>query len=245
MLAHGCLCDPRRRLEGGVVAGHSVGGIDRRAVSGGLRRCLGAIDRRKGSDKNALVNNVNGAQISPPVSASSIRIRSASLGGLVPGSIYSLTAEELASDIQRLLLLYRDNEIHEAVLRQVLKGACWWISNSQGKKDACDLWSEKALALRNASSSWQGLGLVHEHVIPRNVIEEQILALETPSVTDITELLLRSRVCVVTAEEDKCLREKGLRQRLPSGTSLADGGVARYLECGIKFSEVPYRAGTP
>jgi len=161
----------------------------------------------------------------------------------VSTSIYSLKAEELASDIRILLELHHEKKIHEAVLRQVLKGACWWISNNQGKKDSCDLWSKKALALRRANDSWEELGLVHEHIIPRNVIEEEILALRgRPTVDQITALLLHSRVCVVTAEEDKCLREKGLRQKLPSATSLTAGGSARYVECGIEISEVPFGA---
>lgn len=159
----------------------------------------------------------------------------------MPKSIYKLSAKDLAPDIQLLLLLLKAQRLQEAVVRQVLKGACWWVANAQGRKDACDLWSKKAIELRASQESWDGIGLVHEHMVPRNVIEEEILALSNPTVEQIEKVLSRSRVCVVTADEDKQLREAKLGASLPDGASSSSGGVPRYQVAGIELSEVPFK----
>jgi len=157
-------------------------------------------------------------------------------------SIYKLTADELAPDILLLLVLHRTGKLREAIVRQAIKGACWWISNGQGMGDFCDLWSTDALALRNQKNSWHGLDLVHEHIVPRNVIEETIMQLEDLSVEKIAELLKHSRVCIVTAMEDSRLREKGLQRKLPEGSDLQGGGSDRYALAGITLAAVSYTA---
>jgi hypothetical protein len=152
-------------------------------------------------------------------------------------SVYRLDAEQLAPDIALLLRLFREGQLHEAVVRQVLKGACWWVSNAQGRRDACDLWSKAALERRRANAGWNGIGFVHEHLIPRNVIEDAILALEHPTADAIKRLLALSRVCVVTPEEDEKLRKLGLRDRLPGDADLADALLERYHVAGIELSD--------
>jgi hypothetical protein len=149
-------------------------------------------------------------------------------------SIYKLSAGDLAPDIFLLLVLHRTRKLHEAIVRQAIKGACWWISNAQGKSDSCNLWSKAALALRNGNPSRQGLGLIHEHIIPRSVIEDSIMQLDEPSVGKIAELLKCSRVCIVTADEDSRLRKKGLQRRLPKGSTPQDGDNGRYRLAGIE-----------
>lgn len=161
----------------------------------------------------------------------------------MPRSIFSLSAKELAPDILILLNLYKETKLHEAVVRQVLKGACWWVSNAQGRRDACDLWSKEALKLREGNDAWHGLGLVHEHMIPRNVIEDEILALPNPTVEQIEELLKLSRVCVVTEAEDERLRDLKLGSRLPNGERTTSGGKERYQLAGIELSEIPFTSG--
>jgi hypothetical protein len=156
-------------------------------------------------------------------------------------SIYKLTADELAPDILELIVLHREGKLHEAIVRQALKGACWWVSNNQGKNDSCSLWSTKALALRNANDSWKGLGLIHEHIIPRNIIEEEIMKLVEPSVEKIANFLKLSQVCVVTKDEDESLCKAGLQRKVPGDVPLPDGGNKRYFIAGIEFSEVPYQ----
>jgi hypothetical protein len=160
----------------------------------------------------------------------------------VPKSIYSLSAQELAPDIRALLLLYRKGELREAVVRQVLKGACWWVSNAQGRKDSCDSWSKAALEARKGAPEWGGLGLIHEHIVPRSVIEESIIGLKEPSVERIAELLSFSRICVVTPEEDESLRKAGLGSVLPAGVGLSEAELTRrHKEVGIEWADEAFR----
>lgn len=156
----------------------------------------------------------------------------------MPKSIYKLSPKDLAPDILLLLTLRNEGRLQEAVVRQVIKGACWWIANSQGRRDACDLWSKEARRLRKTSKTWDGLGLVHEHIVPRSVIEEEIITLDDPTLERIEELLRLSRVCVVTRDEDRRLREANLGARLPSGSSISEGGALRYQLVGIEVEEV-------
>ncbi|MBX3627979.1 MAG: hypothetical protein KF892_23420 [Rhizobacter sp.] len=155
-------------------------------------------------------------------------------------SIYKLTAEQLAPDILLLLELYREKKLQEAIVRQALRGACWWGSNARNRNDACNLWSKKALALRQANSSWGGIGLIHEHIVPRSVIEEAIINLEHPTEQEVGALLKLSRVCVVTPDEDATLRKLGLRDSIPEADTLYEGGVRRYVLGGIELSEVSF-----
>lgn len=153
-------------------------------------------------------------------------------------SIYALSAKQLAKDICRLLTMHRHGDLNEAIVRQVLKGACWWVANAQGRKDACDCWSKAARLVRNAANGWDGLGLIHEHIFPRKVIQEAIFTLVEPTEARIEELLLLSRVCVVTAGEDERLRAAGLTSSLPDGAALQiEDLMKRYDAVGIEFAD--------
>lgn len=155
-------------------------------------------------------------------------------------SIYTLTAKELARDISTLLYLYREGKLHEAVVRQAIKGACWWVSNAQGKKDDCDLWSEKALSLRQASSDWDKLGLIHEHIVPRKYIQNRLISLEDPTEPNVERLLSLSQVCVVAPDEDEMLRKHGYRDK-PMTNDSGDLNIeGRYQAVGIRIANKPF-----
>jgi hypothetical protein len=158
----------------------------------------------------------------------------------MPNSIYNLTAKELARDISTLLYLYRKGKLHEAVVRQAIKGACWWVSNGQGKKDDCDLWSEKALSLRQANSKWDKLGLVHEHIVPRKYIQNRLMCLEDPTESNVERLLSLSQVCVVAPDEDQMLRKKGYRDKPITNDSGELNIEGRYHAVGIQIAKKPF-----
>ena len=141
---------------------------------------------------------------------------------------------ELAENILLLIRLHRENKLHERVVRQVIKGACWWVSNKQGKKDKCALWSKAARQIRIEREVWDAqLGLIHEHLVPRNVIEEQIMNLNLPTADAVGFLLALSTVCVVTKEEDEALRKDGLRNNMTAQWKPGDDLFARYKAVGI------------
>lgn len=98
--------------------------------------------------------------------------------------------DELSANVALVLCLWHEQQLHLAVARQVVKGACWWVSNALGKHDNCPHWSKAAAAKRATSNSWStDHQLVHEHVIPRKYIEGKILSLETPSAENVKALL--------------------------------------------------------
>lgn len=79
-------------------------------------------------------------------------------------------------------------------------------------------------------------GLRHEHSIPRNIIEKEILNLKEKNSQSIFEILDRKAYSVIiTADEDRKLQEKGLVKRMPEDCRDASDVFARYKATGIEI----------
>lgn len=78
-------------------------------------------------------------------------------------------------------------------------------------------WSKDAVVLFNSRDKDRTKGLIFEHVVPLNVIKQQILQLfEKDATVDevVTFLDANLLVCVITQEEDKKLSEYGYKTKL-------------------------------
>ena len=95
--------------------------------------------------------------------------------------------------------------------------------------DGCRWWTKAAQASRTAPRQ-----LRHEHVVPRRVIIESLLALDSATYDIVRERLERWCIAaVVSKEEDQRLCAAGLNHRMPidwDGTDV----WARYRVAGIQ-----------
>lgn len=144
--------------------------------------------------------------------------------------------KELSENVQLVLQLWREQKLHKAIVLDVVKGACWWVSDDAGKYDDCRNWSLEAERIRGSSVTWQSKHrLVHEHIIPKKFIASQLLSLPNPTVEQVAELLRLSTVCIVSPDEDLLFGKHKLRQTMPKNWSLGDDIWARYKVVDIKW----------
>ncbi|MDE6773737.1 MAG: hypothetical protein K2J14_03840 [Treponemataceae bacterium] len=94
-------------------------------------------------------------------------------------------------------------------------------------------------------------GLTHEHTIPTSVIVEHLASLdkELLTVEYLTDFIEKvSGLALITDEEDDALNDNGLRNKLPSGTTLdailqgKKPHSARYDAAGIKMADTNHGA---
>lgn len=126
-----------------------------------------------------------------------------------------------------------------AVIDQAL--ALW--SAHEGKLEGCRYWTRDAIFARREHLRYNGSGLpiqlvhqlVHEHIVPRNVIRTALLALPSPTATDIHALLDRYCVAaVITRPQDARLTALGLRSAMPHGWRFGNRW-ARYSHAAIEI----------
>jgi|CXWL01.1.fsa_nt_gi hypothetical protein len=134
------------------------------------------------------------------------------------------TKSEICADVSAVL----KSTLHYGTKFAVLDDVVWVWSEFEGKRDGCRFWSELA---RRAIPSTK---LIHEHVVPQNVIIRRLLSLRQPSAASVKRVL--NRFCigvVVTHDEDRKLTRLGLRAKMPNDW---DGKTpwARYSAANIK-----------
>lgn len=156
---------------------------------------------------------------------------------------------QLAHDVALVLRLGWKGALHPTTVKQVLKAACWWASDTAGKHDACLHWSVDA-AERRASwldcprgGAWPSdHGIVHEHVAPRGRIEHDLFHIPDPTVQAVTYLLDFSMVCLVTEDEDRRFGEYHTKDSMPNGWTINDDKWARYELAKIDRHQGPHPA---
>lgn len=126
-----------------------------------------------------------------------------------------------------------------AVIDQAL--ALW--SAYEGKHEGCRYWTKEAIFARREHLRYDGSGLkipsehqlIHEHIVPRNIIRDVLLELQSPSALDVNELLEQYCVgAVITKLQDARLTEMGLRSSMPRGWRF--GNIwARYIATGFEI----------
>ena len=121
-----------------------------------------------------------------------------------------------------------------AVLDQII----WVWSEFDGKHDGCRFWSNEAL-----QSGSKRAGLIHEHLVPRNIIRSKIFALEMPDMHSIKCILEGTCIgVVVTKTEDDRLREFKLNKAMPDGWDGKDVW-ARYRKANIPVMDMRNKKG--
>lgn len=96
-----------------------------------------------------------------------------------------------------------------------ISGSIWAWTERNGKF-GCELWSEEALKIYekyDGKFSKMKKYLTHEHIIPRNIVEKNLLSCDG-SLESIKSIILKTQAAVITREEDKLVSGK-LRSRMP------------------------------
>ena len=139
------------------------------------------------------------------------------------------TKEQIVADIVVMLKANITYGTRYAVLADV----AWVWSEYHGKYGGCRYWSKRALGMKDNTKT-----LCHEHIVPKKVIIDKILALKSPTKPKVNEILERYCIgCVVTRDEDKKLIKAGLRSAMPGNWDGVDPW-ARYKNVGIKVVEL-------
>ena len=141
------------------------------------------------------------------------------------------TKDEICGDLAFVLAC---EELHIGTRLCVVDQVFWVWSEWDGKHRGCKLWSAKAreVAEQVGKGPLRGI-LIHEHLVPKKLIREKLLALPSPSAVEIRILLDAWCIgVVVTKEEDKRLNDCGLGSSMPRDWDGKDVW-ARYTMAGI------------
>jgi hypothetical protein len=135
------------------------------------------------------------------------------------------TKEEICHDLSYILL---DSHLHTGTKLAVVDQIFWVWTEFEGKYKGCNFWSKEAI-----SSNLKDKGLVHEHLVPRKIVREQLLALPDKNPDAIRSFLDNILIgVVVTKGEDDELNKLGLRSIMPSDWDDKDVW-ARHKAAGI------------
>jgi hypothetical protein len=134
------------------------------------------------------------------------------------------TKSELCSDIAFVL----NSGLHYGTKYAVLSEATWVWTEFEGKYKGCEHWSEAAWEIQGQQNM-----LVHEHIIPKSIVIQRLLALSTATTDSVNQLLTSyCKGAVITRDEDARLNSHGLRSKMPTGWDEKDVW-ARYTYAGI------------
>jgi hypothetical protein len=143
------------------------------------------------------------------------------------------TKETMSID---LALILNNKELHRGTKKAVVDNVLWTWSELDGKYMGCRYWSATARKTNNSKSK----GLIHEHLIPRKVIKEKILSLESPTHETIYKFLESFCVgVVITKEEDKILNNLKLASSMPIDWDGKDRWL-RYKNANILINPLPH-----
>ena len=139
------------------------------------------------------------------------------------------TKSQICADVSSVL----GASLHYGTKFAVLAEVVWVWSEFNGKYVGCKYWSLAAWKVRESDQKW-----IHEHVVPKSVIIERLMALSAPTFQAVNDVLQRFCIgVVVTHEEDQRLNKLGLRAKMPEGW---DGEYpwARYKAANIEVIAV-------
>lgn len=122
---------------------------------------------------------------------------------------------ELSNDVCTII----NGKFHYQVKKQVIDGALWWMADYAGKGVNCSFKSK--LAIEKITRGDMN-GFVHEHIIPKKLIREKLMALSGhATIEQVEKLLCLSTYCLVTKEEDIRLTKKH-KQVMPNNCWMND-----------------------
>ena len=134
------------------------------------------------------------------------------------------TKAELCADIAFVL----NSSLHYGTKFAVLSEATWVWTEFDGKDNGCKYWSEAAWKVQDDRRQ-----LVHEHVIPKSIVIQRLLALSPATAESVNQLM--GSYClgaVITRKEDAHLNSHGLRSTMPLDWD-EQNAWARYEHAGI------------
>ncbi|MFW6027056.1 MAG: hypothetical protein ACOCRX_12035 [Candidatus Woesearchaeota archaeon] len=120
--------------------------------------------------------------------------------------------------VEDLLEVLKSNNIHKRMKKNNANYAIYNWTEYNGKYEGVPFWSLKALEYYNKTKNGR---LVHEHIIPRNIVISELIRLESINKDNILDILKKSCIAaVITKEEDKYINEvrsnnKSLRSIMP------------------------------
>lgn len=145
------------------------------------------------------------------------------------------TREQIAADVATIL----NADLTYGTKWSVIDNAMWSWTEFDGKFVGCQRWTQMAI-LRyvefGGKRGWKK-HLRHEHVVPRSVVSQLVLALPEPTPTSVFELFSKLVVgCIVDCTEDAVLNK--YRSSMPAefdDPSHADyrNPWLRYERCSI------------
>lgn len=148
--------------------------------------------------------------------------------------------DNLCLDVSTVL----NGNLHPRIKQQVLDGALWWMADYSGKGLDCPFRSKRANQICKSLGSGDEIknrGLIHEHIVPKKLIREKLMALNTPVDKKTVKRWLKLSVyCLVTKEsDDKVLNKSGFNQKMPNDNWKKENAIpdeiwARYKASGIE-----------
>lgn len=140
------------------------------------------------------------------------------------------TKDAMCKDLSKVLNADLSHGTKVAVLNEIF----WVWSEFDGKISGCKYWSKKAKKEYEINKK---VKLIHEHIVPREVLRKMIFDMDSPTPKSLKEIL--SKYCigvVVTKEEDEALDALGLRSEMPENWDGSDAW-ARYKMANIILAD--------
>ncbi|WP_038244084.1 hypothetical protein [Virgibacillus salexigens] len=151
-----------------------------------------------------------------------------------------ITKLDMVKSLSKVYQLYLTDELPLGNVHILLDDFLWGWTEYNGKHKGCKWWSDRAYEQYANREKNKTKGLIHDHVVPRNVIRHEVLEMlyNKCSNEDLYKFLEENLIgCVITKEEDNMLRNLGLRDVL--GSSLNSDTVwNRYETAKISITKV-------
>lgn len=136
----------------------------------------------------------------------------------------------------------RDNPAIKSIIRYVVREASNHCSELPGYDNKLGAEIVSVSAYKQISEG-NTSGLIGEHIVPVSIINKALLQLSDTSIEEISKTVKSlSKRAVITVEEDKRLKGKGLSKTMPEGWEWNGHNVmARYETVGIDTLQTGYK----
>lgn len=147
---------------------------------------------------------------------------------IAPTSRLFRSRARICADMAEVL---RSQTLHYGTKRAVVDQALWVWSEFDGKYAGCPIWSQAA-----KGSGLKSKGLIHEHVVPREIVRTKLFDLTAPTPESVSAVMTEWCIgAVILKTEDDLLNRAGLNSRMPENWDGNDR-FARYRAVGIKIA---------
>lgn len=148
------------------------------------------------------------------------------------------TKEQLIDDVFNILMV---DKLSVGAKHAVIFEATWLWTEHDGKYTGCAHWSKKALDYVHEPEKVKGNILIHDHVVPRNLIIKRLLFGEPMSRNGLHDFLDANLVGgILLKEENGILNKLGLQRKMPNGWEFGDRIWARYKMADFEIYRVEW-----